>query len=143
MGDALAELQRLVLKRLVGEFGDLGLEGADLSDARPEFFQRPLVLRPEEVPQNEVHAEIVSNFGGPPSLEGPGDGAPFVHRVYYEDIESVFVGRGNGDRLAGRPALVLDRAVGGRLRIGSVNGVGVLTELASRLGRLTATSLAV
>jgi len=76
-------------------------------------------------------------------FEGPGDGAPFVHRVYYEDIESVFVGRGNGDRLAGRPALVLDRAVGGRLRIGSVNGVGVLTELASRLGRLTATSLAV
>ena len=78
-------------------------------------------------------------------FEGSGgrSGAPFVHRVYYEDIESVCVGRENGDRLAGRPALVLDLAVGGRLRIGSVNGVGVLTELASRLGRLTATSLAV
>jgi hypothetical protein len=78
-------------------------------------------------------------------FEGPGgrNGSPFVHRVYYEDIESVYVGRDNGDRLAGRQSLVLELAVGGRLRIGSVNGVGVLTELASRLGHLTATNLAV
>jgi hypothetical protein len=38
---------------------------------------------------------------------------------------------------------VLDLAAGGPLRIGSVNGVGVLSELAERLGRLTATHLAV
>ncbi|HET7567777.1 MAG TPA: hypothetical protein VFJ91_07295 [Gaiellaceae bacterium] len=66
-----------------------------------------------------------------------------VHRVFYEDIESVHVGRGNGERLAGRPALVLDLAVGGPLRIGSVQGLGVLSELAERLGHLTATGLAV
>jgi hypothetical protein len=66
-----------------------------------------------------------------------------VHRVFFEDIESVHVGRSRLERLAGRPALVLDLAVGGPLRIGSVQGAGVLSELAEILGRLTATSLAV
>ena len=68
---------------------------------------------------------------------------PFVHRVYFEDIESVRVGRENGDRLAGKPSLILQLAVGGPLRIGSVDGIGRLAELAERLGRLTATRLAV
>ncbi len=78
-------------------------------------------------------------------LEGPGGrhGGAYVHRVFYEDIESVHVGRNNGDCIGGRPSLVLDLAVGGQLRIGSVDGVGVLTELAGRLGHLTATALAV
>ena len=66
-----------------------------------------------------------------------------VHRVFYEDIESVHVGRSVRERLAGRPALVVDLAVGGPLRIGSLEGVGVLTELAERLGHLTATHLLV
>jgi len=65
-----------------------------------------------------------------------------VHRVFFEDIESVRVGRDRGERLAGRPALVLDLAVGGPLRIGSVQGAGFLHELAERLGHLTATRLA-
>jgi hypothetical protein len=62
-------------------------------------------------------------------------------RIYYEDIEGVHVARDRRERLAGRPALVLDLAVGGPLRIGSLGGVGILTELAERLGRLTATPL--
>ncbi len=66
-----------------------------------------------------------------------------THRVSYEDIESVHVARDSTERIGGRPALVVDLAVGGPLRIGSVNGVGVLSELAERLGRLTATHLAV
>lgn len=66
-----------------------------------------------------------------------------VHRVFYEDIESVHVGRSRFERLAGRPALVLRLAVGGPLRIGSVQGAGVLSELAEQLGHLTATGLAV
>jgi len=70
-------------------------------------------------------------------------GARQVHRVFYEDIEAVHVGRDRRERLSGRPALVLDLAVGGPLRIGSVQGIGVLHELAERLGRLTATALAV
>ena len=68
---------------------------------------------------------------------------PFIHRIFYEDIESVHVGRGVRERLGGRPALVLELAVGGPLRIGSINGPGILTELAERLGRLTATKLVV
>jgi hypothetical protein len=64
-----------------------------------------------------------------------------THRVYYEDIEAVHVARDRRERLRGRPALVLDLAAGGPLRIGSLGGVGILTELAERLGRLTATPL--
>ena len=66
-----------------------------------------------------------------------------THRVLYGDIESVHIARDSTERIAGRPALVLDLAVGGPLRIGSVSGVGVLSELAERLGHLTATDLAV
>jgi len=69
--------------------------------------------------------------------------APLVHRVFYEDIESVHVGRRIAERLGGKPALVLELAVGGPLRIGSIDSVGVLNELAERLGHLTATCLAV
>lgn len=68
---------------------------------------------------------------------------PLVHRVFYEDIESVHVGRTVGERLGGRPALVLDLAVGGPLRIGAIDGLGILTELAERLGHLKATRLAI
>jgi len=66
-----------------------------------------------------------------------------VHRIFYEDIESVHVGRIGRERLAGRPSLVVDLAVGGPLRIGSVQGAGILSELAEQLGHLTATGLAI
>jgi hypothetical protein len=69
------------------------------------------------------------------------EGQGFVHRVFYEDIEAVHVARARSERLAGRPALVLDLAVGGPLRVGSLEGLGVLSELAERLGHLTATHL--
>jgi hypothetical protein len=63
--------------------------------------------------------------------------------VTYQEIEAVHVGRRNPERLGGRPALVLDLAAGGPLRIGSFNGVGLLNELAERLGNLRAAGLAV
>jgi len=69
------------------------------------------------------------------------EGQEAAERVYYEDIEAVHVARDRKERLGGRPALVLDLAVGGPLRIGSLGGVGILTELAERLGHLTATPL--
>jgi hypothetical protein len=65
-----------------------------------------------------------------------------VHRVFFEEIESVHVGRTGRERLAGRPSLVVELSVGGPLRIGSVQGVGVLSELSGLLGHLTATRLA-
>jgi hypothetical protein len=61
-----------------------------------------------------------------------------THSVLYADIESVHVARDGKARIAGRPALVLDLAVGGSLRIASFAGVGVLTELAERLSFLAA-----
>jgi hypothetical protein len=65
------------------------------------------------------------------------DSGAHVHRVFYEDIESVRVGSGAD----GKPALVLDLAVGRSLRIGSDNGPGTLAGLAQRLGHLKATRL--
>jgi hypothetical protein len=64
-----------------------------------------------------------------------------VHRVFYEDIESVHVGHGLPEQLRGKPTLVVDLAVGHPLRICSGNGPGTLSDLAERLGRLTATRL--
>jgi hypothetical protein len=70
-----------------------------------------------------------------------GASAGRVHRVYYEDIEAVHVGRDPAERVAGKPALVLDLAVGGPLRIASIDGAGTVNELVEELARLTATRL--
>jgi hypothetical protein len=61
-----------------------------------------------------------------------------VHRVYYDDIDGVRIGHDVRERLGGRPALVLELAEGGPLRIGTVNGVGTVAELADQLTRLSA-----
>ena len=77
---------------------------------------------------------------GPGSLRFEGSRGPRgsrVHRVYYDDIAGVRVGHQPRDRLRGRPALVLDLATGGSLRIGSVDGVGTIGELADELTRLS------
>jgi hypothetical protein len=58
-----------------------------------------------------------------------------VHRVYYDDIDGVRIGHRPRERLHGRPALVIDLAEGGPLRIGSVDGVGTVSELADELTR--------
>ncbi len=60
-----------------------------------------------------------------------------IHRVSYDDIDSVRVAHGAEERLGGRPVLVLDLAAGGPLRIGSVDGVGTVSELADELTRLS------
>ena len=70
-------------------------------------------------------------------------GAAHSHTVFFEDIESVHVGRAPAERLAGKPSLVLGRHVGRPVRIGSLDGLGSLNELAGLLGRLTATPLSV
>jgi hypothetical protein len=78
----------------------------------------------------ELEAESIRFEGslGPPGAR--------VQRVYYEDIDGVRVGYLPRDRLHGRPAVVLDLAEGGPLRIGTVNGVGTISELADELTRL-------
>ncbi len=75
------------------------------------------------------------------SLRFEGSGGPRgarVHRVYYEDIDGVRIGHQPRERLHGRPAVVLDLVDGGPLRIGTVNGVGTVSELADELTRLSA-----
>jgi hypothetical protein len=59
-----------------------------------------------------------------------------VHRVYYDDIDAVRIGHHKAERLAGKPAVVVDLDDGGSLRIGSVNGLGAVAELADELTKL-------
>jgi len=59
-----------------------------------------------------------------------------VHRVYYDDIDAVRIGHHAGERLCGRPAIVVDLEDGGAVRIGSVDGLGTVAELADELTRL-------
>lgn len=56
--------------------------------------------------------------------------------VAYSELTSVRVGRANGDRLDGRPSIVLERSGGGRLRIATVGQSAVLGEIADRIAAL-------
>ncbi len=48
----------------------------------------------------------------------------------FVDIASARIGRSPGERLQGRPVLVLDDATGRRLRVATLSGVGALHEVA-------------
>ena len=60
--------------------------------------------------------------------------------VRYDELAEVHVGRGMDERLQGRPALVLRREAGDTLYVSSVNGPGVVVEIAERLAALGAGS---
>lgn len=88
-------------------------------------------------PQRDVEAGRLELEGTSLRFEGSrGPRGARVQRVYYSDIDGVRVGHEARERLAGRPALVLDLADGGPLRIGSVEGPGTVSELADELTRL-------
>jgi hypothetical protein len=53
--------------------------------------------------------------------------------VPYADLRSATIGRAPGDRLDGRPALVLDRRSGGRIRIACVAQSMLLAEIADHV----------
>jgi hypothetical protein len=87
-------------------------------------------------PSNEVEAGKLELESASLRFEGscrPRGGR--VHRVYYDDIAGVHIGHQPRERLAGRPALVLDLADGGPLRIGSFDAAGTVSELADELTR--------
>lgn len=72
-------------------------------------------------------------------LQGTGpEGRLSVVRLLYEDLSAVKVGRGADERIDGRPALVLERRAGGRIDLVSLDGLGIVHELASRVAELTA-----
>jgi hypothetical protein len=60
-------------------------------------------------------------------------GAGCDRTILFGDIDAVHVGRSAAERLAGRPSLVLSPRAGGEVRIGSLDGLGALNELASTL----------
>lgn len=55
------------------------------------------------------------------------------HDVAYADIDAVHVARRAADRVRGAATLVLDLAGGSVLRIGSVGGAGIVSELGEQL----------
>jgi hypothetical protein len=69
-------------------------------------------------------------------LEGLEDSTPSARELPYADLASVHIGRGAGDRIGGRPSLVLQPRVGNRISIASVAEPGAIGELAERLGAL-------
>jgi hypothetical protein len=69
-------------------------------------------------------------------LDGMAGSLPADREVRYEDIDGVHVGRAPGERIQGRPSLVLERSSGGTIAIASVAEPGVIGELADRLGAL-------
>lgn len=60
-----------------------------------------------------------------------------VHRVYYDNMLGVHIGYRENDRLRGRPTVVVDLMDGTPLRIGAVDGLGTVSELADELTRLS------
>ena len=71
------------------------------------------------------------------SLEGTtAEGSLSRRRVVYEEVIGVRIGRSPGERLNGRPALVLERASGESLAL-DVLGAGMLYELADVLANVT------
>jgi hypothetical protein len=65
-----------------------------------------------------------------------------VHEIDYEDLIHVSVGRGTGDRLRGRPTVVLSRRDGRPIWIAPVAQQAALLELYDRLSGLAATASA-
>jgi hypothetical protein len=60
-------------------------------------------------------------------------GGRHQHDVAYSDIDSVHVARRAADRVRGAATLVLELASGSVLRIGSVSGAGIVSELGEQL----------
>jgi hypothetical protein len=67
-------------------------------------------------------------------LEGRNRGLPVRHSFPYADVRALRIANRNGERLQGRPTLVLELRAGGALRIAGVAEPGIVRELASRLG---------
>jgi hypothetical protein len=69
-------------------------------------------------------------------LEGR-NGSSELRRVFpYRKMSGLRVARGSGERLQGRPTLIVDLASSGVLRIAGVGQPGIVSELAARLAAL-------
>jgi hypothetical protein len=66
------------------------------------------------------------------------DGGDEVTEIPYRTLERTRVASAPGDRMGGRPTLVLERRGGAPIQIASVGGIGVVSELAEHVSRLLA-----
>jgi hypothetical protein len=73
------------------------------------------------------------------TLEGRADGAGTRRVLRYDDLAGFRLARANGERLQGRPTLILELAGERLIRIASVAQPGIVGELAERLGGLAET----
>jgi hypothetical protein len=62
--------------------------------------------------------------------------------VRASDVVSVTIGRASADRIDGRATLIVERSTGSRLLIASAMGVGLLHEIADRIGKVVQTGRA-
>jgi len=70
-------------------------------------------------------------------LDGRNAGLPVEHSFRYRDIVGYRMARGTGERLHGRPTLIVELAAGDSVKVASVAQSGVVSELANRLQAAT------
>lgn len=87
----------------------------------PEHGQAPLYAGKLELDEGRLRLEGVSRAG-----------RSCLRTVRYDEVGGVHMAK-TGERIAGRPTLVVERAEGEPLRVGSVDGRGLLPELADQL----------
>jgi hypothetical protein len=110
----------------------------------PDGRPRDRADHPRMTSYSVIWNDSIDSEAGRLELEKHGirfHGVTHDHEVFFEDIESVHIGRTPAERLAGKPSLVIGRHTGSPVRIGSLDGLGALNEIAGVLGRLTATPL--
>lgn len=73
-------------------------------------------------------------------LEGLSEARPARREIAYDSLAAVRVGRSVDERLAGRPALLLERRSGPRIRLASVAQSSALGEIGERLVALSSGS---
>jgi hypothetical protein len=70
-------------------------------------------------------------------LEGRNGDGRLTKVVRYDDLKEFRLARSSGDRVQGRPTLVLELTNGSELKLASVAQPGIVAELADRLDGLT------
>jgi hypothetical protein len=70
-------------------------------------------------------------------LEGQNAGLSIQYAFRYRDIVGYRMARGTGERLHGRPTLIVELAAGDSVKVASVAQSGVVSELANRLQAAT------
>jgi hypothetical protein len=73
-------------------------------------------------------------------LDGLSEARPATREIAYDSLTAVRIGRNVDERLAGRPALLLERRSGPRIRLASVAQSSALGEIGERLAALSSGS---